>query len=262
MDFEMCLFLLSMMIVVMVVMCHVDIIYLMLLLIIMVMRRMLMYFLQLILLDSYQLMMLIILVHFLNYDVLLWVWCYFWFHTMELLYERRLLLLMPFAMGLLLCVLLFLLFFHIVLSFVTLIHQHHPHITLRRHPNPIRLLRRWILLTPILLITIHPFIITITVTKLQRYGWLRHVLIPLCLHMRHMTIIIPYLLIMLHMIVPLLWYCVHLLDAFLIAIKWLLLFGFIIVYNIVIGEFPLWRDIGRWWHRTLKVKCDHVQRWR
>lgn len=148
----------------------------------------------------------------------------------------------------------------IIFLIVTLVDHHHPHLILRRHPYPIRLLRRrYIFLTPTLLL----ITITIAMTKLQRYSRLRHVLNLLCLHMRQMTInIMPNLmLIMLHMIVPLLRYRVHLLDAFLIAIKWLLLLGFVIVYNIVVRQFPLWRDIGRWWHWTLKVKCDHVQRW-
>lgn len=212
-------------------------------------------------------MVLVVLVHFLHYYVLLWVWGDFWFHGGELLYEWRLVLLMSFVVGLLLWVVLFLLFYYIIILsliffviFLIVTRVNHHKITLRRHPYPIRLLRRrYIFLTHTLLVTV-----TIAMTKLQRYSRLRHVLIPLCLHMRHMTIIImPYLmLIMLHMIMSLLWYRIHLLDAFLIAIKWwLLLLGLIVVYNIVVREFPLWWDIGRWWHWTLKVKCDHVQRW-
>lgn len=83
---------------------------------------------------------------------------------------------MSFVVGLLLWVVLFLLFcriiilcviFFVIFLIVTLVNHHHPHLTLGRHPYPIRLLRRrYIFLTPTLLL----ITITIAMTKLQRYS--------------------------------------------------------------------------------------------
>ena len=146
-------------------------------------------------------------------------------------------------------------------------HQHHLHITLRCDPDPIRLLRRR-LLTIIMLIILNHFItIAITVTKLQRYSRVWHVFILVTLNMNQISIMPNFLMVYLllfMMMLPLLRYRIHLLNPPLVAIKWLLLLLrliALIVVIIMVGELSLWRHISRWWHRMLKVKRDHIQRW-